>query len=172
MTVLDVFVKFDYEPEDIHVNEWVSLPLNGKYDWLLDYENELILEGYKSDIIPDLIPSNYLLRELDKLSEIIIQNTNDVDRKHLKAWLESDYAYDLEEDVMSFVNGFLCFYEVNSLKELGYKCARNNGFVGGVVIPEYLDNYIDYEKYAQDNIRANVIKVLVPNSLYAYYDGD
>jgi antirestriction protein len=131
------------------VGDWITLPFDeDEFEEFL--ENKVgINEEYEEYAIHDYECDFMKIGEYEnilKLNEVaeMIENLYEYDKMKLKAVMEYDY-FDIIEAIENIDNYILC-EDIENDTQLGEYMLSESGYS----IPEYLEYYIDYEKFGRD----------------------
>ena len=136
------------------VGEWVTFPIdeeeqkalfkrigiNEQYEeyFITDYESSLDLYG--------LLGEYSSIANLNKLSEML-DSCDDIEK--LEAVMEVENVHSIKdiENIINNLDDYTLLEGIDNNYDLGYYYINE---CGCVEIPEYLENYIDYEAYGRD----------------------
>ena len=135
--------------EGILRGDWISLPTEEE-DIQEFLENNIGLnEAYEEYAIHDWQCGYMKISEYDnifKLNEAaeMIESLDKYDKEKLKAIMEYD-LYDILEAIEN-IDNYILLEDITNDEVLGEYTLSERGYI----IPEYLEYYIDYEKYGRD----------------------
>jgi hypothetical protein len=129
--------------------DWISLPTEEE-DIQEFLDNKVGLnEEYEECAIHDYECDYFNISEYDNiyyLNEVAetIENLDEYSKQKLKALLDYE-SYEILEAIENLDN-YILWEDITDDEELGEYMLSESGYI----IPEYLEYYIDYEKYGRD----------------------
>lgn len=139
-----------YNENGVHAlgSNWLNMDLFDSVDEVIE---ELKKEGWTDEELEETFIQDYeananIFNNCDNINieraiEILIDiDDSDHEAEAIKAYLEN-----VNNDIYDCLNAELYFYEGESMEDVAYNLLNEC-----YQIPEYLENYIDYEAYARD----------------------